>query len=100
MKNMFSKNKIWFVISSLVILAMMLAACGGQATPAPTEAPAVEEPEAPAATEAPAEPPAEMPEGDFSYFPGGFLEQALAGEFTGHGDRGRSVHQPRRPALL
>jgi alpha-glucoside transport system substrate-binding protein len=83
MKNMFSKNKIWFVISSLVILAMMLAACGGQATPAPTEAPAVEEPEAPAATEAPAEPPAEMPEGDFSYFPGGFLEQALNGDFTG-----------------
>ncbi len=80
---MFSKNKIWFVISSLVILAMMLAACGGQATPAPTEAPAVEEPEAPAATEAPAEPPAEMPEGDFSYFPGGFLEQALNGDFTG-----------------
>lgn len=48
-------KKIWAVISLLVIMAMVLAACGGTAT----EAPAVEEPaaEAPAAEEPAAEEP-------------------------------------------
>ena len=56
MKN---KNKIWLIISVLVIFAMTLAACGAPATPAPTQAPvtteAPAETQAPVATEAPAE---------------------------------------------
>jgi peptide/nickel transport system substrate-binding protein len=58
-------KKVYLVLSTLVLLSMLLAACGGAATPAPTEAPAVETEappaemtEAPVATEAPAEEPA------------------------------------------
>ncbi len=42
-------KKIWSLFSLLLIAAMLLTACGGQATPAPTQPPA----EQPAATEAP-----------------------------------------------
>ena len=50
-----SKRLFW-LLSLLVAVAMMLAACGGAQPAAPTEAPAAEEPaaEAPAATEEPA----------------------------------------------
>ena len=69
--------------SAMVVLAMVLAACGGQPTAAPTEPPPppaeTDAPEAP-----PEEPPAEeMPEVGFDVIPGGFLERALAGEFAG-----------------
>ena len=80
---MYRKNKFWFVISMLVALSLVIAACGGGATTAPTEAPPPPPTEAPAATESPAEPPAEMPEVGFAYFPGGFLEQAINGDFAG-----------------
>ncbi len=87
-----SKN-LWRLLSLLVVMAL-LAACTGAATP-PPEQPAEEKPaaEAPAATEeaaaeAPAateEPAAEAPvvEAGFAVMPGGFLEKALAGEYTG-----------------
>ncbi len=58
-------KKVYLVLSTLVLLSLLLSACGGAATPAPTEAPvATEAPaEAPAATEAPAaeEAPTEAP---------------------------------------
>jgi alpha-glucoside transport system substrate-binding protein len=95
-----SKN-LWRLLSLLVVTALLVA-CTGAATPAPeqpaAEAPApaaTEEPaaEAPAATEEPAaeapaateEPAAEAPAaaGEFAVMPGGFLEKALAGEYTG-----------------
>jgi alpha-glucoside transport system substrate-binding protein len=94
------KSQLWTVVSLLVLATMILSACGGAATateaPA-TEAPATEAPatEAPAteapATEAPATeaPVAECPEGVYDFGEvtggpaGGFLERAVAGEFTG-----------------
>jgi len=106
------KRTVLLLIVMLLALSMMLAACGGGAeepTPEPvaTEAPAaepMEEPtEAPAA-EAPAEEPTEEPMAepteepreepteeameepmmvDFAVLPGGFLEQALNGDFAG-----------------
>jgi alpha-glucoside transport system substrate-binding protein len=78
---MHAKKALWQMMGIMVILAMVLAACQPAATPAPaTEAPA------PVATEAPAEPqkPAEpMPAGEFPVMPGGELEKALAGEYSG-----------------
>jgi alpha-glucoside transport system substrate-binding protein len=57
-----SKNKVlWLPLTMLLVLAMVLSACGGQATtqaPAPTQAPATQAPaptEAMAATQAPTE---------------------------------------------
>jgi alpha-glucoside transport system substrate-binding protein len=46
--------KRWSILSVIVILAMILAACGPSATPAPTPAPQQAATEAPAATTAPA----------------------------------------------
>jgi len=51
---------LWWLLSSLIILALLLSACGPQTTAAPTEAPATEEPTE-AATEAPTEEPTEAP---------------------------------------
>jgi len=54
-------KKILFVISTFAIFSMLLAACGGKATPAPTQPPVVET-EPPVATELPAtEPPTAEP---------------------------------------
>jgi alpha-glucoside transport system substrate-binding protein len=63
-----------------LVASMFVAACAPAA--APTAAPV--EPAVPAATEAPAatEPPA-MPEVSFPYLPGGALEEALKGTYTG-----------------
>jgi alpha-glucoside transport system substrate-binding protein len=100
-------RKLMMVVGLLLVAAMVLAACGGgggeptaapaaPAAPEATEAPAAETEAAPApeateaapaeeATEAaPAEEaaaPAEMPA--LAAVPGGFLEKALAGEFSG-----------------
>ncbi len=104
-------RKLWILISVLLIASLALAACGGRgeeeapAEPAPVEeaapaeeeaapaeeeaAPAEEEAatEEPAEEEAAAEEPAEEEaapaEVSFAYPPGGFLEQALNGDFEG-----------------
>ncbi|OGO34599.1 MAG: ABC transporter substrate-binding protein [Chloroflexi bacterium RBG_16_57_11] len=77
-----AKKALWQLMGILVILAMVLAACQPAATPAPaTEAPAPIETQAPAETEAPST--GEMPAGEFPVMPGGELEKALAGEYTG-----------------
>ncbi|MCO6451122.1 MAG: hypothetical protein J5I90_10085, partial [Caldilineales bacterium] len=72
------------LIALLVMLGLVLAACGGgaaepTAAPAPTEAPAEEPTEAPAAepTEAPAEEPAMEATGLTE------LDAAMAGEYAG-----------------
>jgi len=91
-------SKISKILGVLVLVTMILAACAPATTPAPapTEAPMTEAPteaatEAPM-TEAPTEaateaPIAECAEGyDFGEIvapPGGFLEKALAGEYSG-----------------
>ncbi|MGD9100682.1 MAG: extracellular solute-binding protein, partial [Anaerolineae bacterium] len=77
------KRKLWSLLSLLVILSMLVAACGDgeDATdtpkPKPTEKP-MEEP-----TKAPTEPEPMAVEVDFAVMPGGFLEKALAGEYAG-----------------
>jgi alpha-glucoside transport system substrate-binding protein len=68
-------KKLLVLMSILVISSMALSACGA---PAATEAPAP--PEAPAPTEAPAEP---APEAPFTVMPGGALEEALKGTYSG-----------------
>ncbi len=83
-----SNKKLWMVLGLVMLLTLALAACGGTATPtetaqeaAPTEAAApAEEAAAPTEAAAPAE---DMPMAAFPYPAGGFLERALAGEFTG-----------------
>ena len=81
------KKHIWSILTLVLLVSMLLAACGGQATteapaPEPTEAPAEPAPDEP---EAPAEPaePAEMPEVAFPVMAGGALETALTGEYAG-----------------
>ena len=71
------KRTLFSIVALLVVLSMLLAACGS--TPEPTEAP-VEPTKAPEVepTMAP-----EVPEVDFPVLPGGFLEKALAGEYAG-----------------
>jgi alpha-glucoside transport system substrate-binding protein len=66
-----SKKSLWFIISVMVMAAMVLAACTPAATPTPE----------PVATEP--ETGGEMPDVDFDYPAGGFLERALMGEFEG-----------------
>jgi len=59
---MLNKSKLMWVVLSLALLALLLAACGPQATPETTEPPAVEETEAPPVVEETEAPPA-VPEG-------------------------------------
>lgn len=68
------KKTMWVILALILILA--LAACAGGGQEATTEPPA--------ATEAPMEEPTEEPmDVGFAVMPGGFMERALAGEFTG-----------------
>jgi alpha-glucoside transport system substrate-binding protein len=90
-------SKMSKILGMLMVVTMILAACAPATTPAPaateppaTEAPATEMPATEAPTEAPATEAAvtECGEGfDFGEVAGGpaggFLEQALAGDFTG-----------------
>ncbi len=57
----FTTKKLLGIVAILVIASMLLAACGGAATPAPAEVPAEEPVAEPEPTEAPAEEPAEEP---------------------------------------
>ena len=89
------KKNFGLLLTLLVAIALVLAACGGAEAPAPAEEPAAEEPaaEEPAAEEPAAEeeameeePAAEeeaMEEMPLLAPPGGFLERAMAGEFAG-----------------
>ena len=77
-----AKKYIWSLMTILIVFTMALSACTS-ATPAPTA-------EEPVATEPPAEPvatepPATTPGGaaELAGPAGGYLERALAGEFTG-----------------
>jgi alpha-glucoside transport system substrate-binding protein len=79
-------NKIiWLPLTVLMVLAMVLSACGGQATtqaPAPTQPPAPTE--APAMTEAPTTAPSGgAASSQFEVMPGGFFEKALNGDYKG-----------------
>ena len=74
------KRKFWIVLSLMLVFALVLVACGGDTTPETAEEPA---PAAPAEEAVPAAPAEEMAEVDFAVLPGGFLERALAGEFSG-----------------
>ena len=71
------KRTLFSIVALLVVLSMLLAACGS--TPEPTEAPVVEP------TKAPEVEPIMAPEVevDFPVLPGGFLEKAIAGEYAG-----------------
>ncbi|MGZ9234506.1 MAG: carbohydrate ABC transporter substrate-binding protein [Anaerolineales bacterium] len=82
------KSLLWLMVSLMVLASMILASCAPATTEAPatqppaTEPPATEPPatEAPA-TEAPAtEAPAEV---SFPVMPGGALEEALKGTYSG-----------------
>jgi alpha-glucoside transport system substrate-binding protein len=85
-------RKLLTLFSILLVLSLILVACAGAEeepteVPAPAEeeeaAPAEEEEAAPAEEEEAAPPEEEMAELDVAMIPGGFLEQALAGEFAG-----------------
>ena len=70
------QKMIWRIMGLTLLAALVLAACA----PAPTEAPAAPT-EAPAApTEAPAAPAPEVP---FTVMPGGALEEAIKGTYSG-----------------
>ena len=84
-------RKFMTLLGLLVVLSMLMVACGGQTEEEPGAAEEAQE-EAPTAEEEPAEEEAaeeepmeeeEMAEVDFAYPSGGFLERALAGEFEG-----------------
>ena len=79
------KRSMFSLIALLVVIGMVLTACGGAEAPEPTEAPAAAEPtKAPEAAEPTMAPEAgEMAEADFPMIPGGFLEKAVAGEYAG-----------------
>ena len=75
------KDKSWVIFTVLITLSFIVAACAGAAptatqAPAATEAPVVTE--APAMTEAPA-----AAAVDFAMMPGGYLEKAVNGEYSG-----------------
>jgi alpha-glucoside transport system substrate-binding protein len=90
-----SYRRLITLFSFLLVLSLVLVACGGTdeeptEEPAPAEeeeeaAPAEEEEEAAPAEEEEemAEEEVEMTEVPFAVMPGGFLERAIAGEFTG-----------------
>jgi alpha-glucoside transport system substrate-binding protein len=75
------KKNLWLLLTVLVVIALVLAACAGGEQAA--EEPAAEEPaaEEPAAEEPAA--PAEEVEVSFPVAPGGFLEKAVNGEYAG-----------------
>ena len=80
------RRNLWLIVVTLLVM-VLVAACGGAATPAP-EQPAAEQPaaEQPAAEQPAAEQPAAeqpMAEVDFDMPAGGYLERAVAGEFAG-----------------
>jgi alpha-glucoside transport system substrate-binding protein len=78
------KRNLWFVFALLVVFTIVAAQCAAPATEAPP--PAATEAPAPAATEAPAPAATEAPmaaEVSFPVMPGGFLEQAINGDFSG-----------------
>jgi alpha-glucoside transport system substrate-binding protein len=78
---MSQKNK-WMSISFLLIIALLLVACAAPTTPEPAAQPT--QPPAtvptPAAVDQPTPP---MTDVDFNVLPGGYLERALQGEFSG-----------------
>ncbi|MBL1127366.1 MAG: carbohydrate ABC transporter substrate-binding protein [Chloroflexi bacterium] len=74
------------VLSVLLILTLIIVACGGQqeATPVPATAPPAAATTAPQTGQETAEEQAEeMPEVPFDYPAGGYLERAIKGEFAG-----------------
>ncbi|MBN1660652.1 MAG: carbohydrate ABC transporter substrate-binding protein, partial [Anaerolineae bacterium] len=75
------KRSMFAILSLLLVASLVLAACGATEEPVvepePTEA--VAEPTAAEPSE-PAEPGVEV---GFAVMPGGYLEKALAGEYTG-----------------
>ncbi|MEA3336886.1 MAG: ABC transporter substrate-binding protein [Chloroflexota bacterium] len=82
------KRQLFVLLTALLILGLILSACGGaeEVPPAVEEAveQVVEKVEEKVAEEKPAEPVEEaMPEVSFDVPPGGALEKALAGEFAG-----------------
>jgi alpha-glucoside transport system substrate-binding protein len=83
---MFKKTS-WAILTIVIALSMILAACGTPAaTTAPTTAPAVKPTEAPAAaapTVAPAATTAPTTKVSFAVMPGGELEKALTGAYKG-----------------
>ena len=75
------KRMMWFLLSALLMLAMVLGACA-QATPAPTQAP--QPTEAPAMTEAPTQATGGATTTvDWAVMPGGYMEKALNGDYKG-----------------
>jgi alpha-glucoside transport system substrate-binding protein len=82
------KKNLWLLLTILVAMALVVAACGGGEEAPPEEPPAAEEPaaEEPAAEEPAAEEPTEeeaMEAAPLLAPPGGFLERAMTGEFAG-----------------
>ncbi len=81
-----SYRRLITLFSFLLVLSLVLVACGGtDEEPTEEPAPAEEEEEAAPAEEEEemAEEEVEMTEVPFAVMPGGFLERAIAGEFTG-----------------
>ena len=82
---MHKQNRVWLILGFIAVLALVLAACGPKATPAPTEAPP------PPPTEVQPAPPTEAPVEEvptcstelWTALPGGALEQAYNGELKG-----------------
>ena len=72
------RSVLWTLAGLTVMASMILSACGPAA--APTEAPAAATEAPAAATEAPAAPAVEVP---FTVMPGGALEEALKGTYSG-----------------
>ncbi|MGW8319610.1 MAG: extracellular solute-binding protein, partial [Candidatus Promineifilaceae bacterium] len=80
---MFSRKSV-VLFTMLVVLALALVACGGGTTEESTAAATEAAPaEGAAPTEAPAETAPAMAEVDWAVIPGGYMERALNGEFSG-----------------